>query len=107
MMWRFFPLADPFIDVFVSRDTDSYILQREVDAVKIWLASDKLVHIMRDHPDHLALILGGMWGFKTFQNRSIANLIFEKMFNVDIVNAINPLNLKPRGTLIYKYSYIK
>ena len=29
-----------------------------------WLKSDYPFHIMRDHPDHVNKILGGMWGAK-------------------------------------------
>jgi len=47
MVWRWFPLGDTFIDVFSSRDMDSYLLQREVDSVSVWLKSDKVGHIMR------------------------------------------------------------
>ena len=47
MIWRWLPMADSFVDVFMSRDTDSYLLQREVDSVNVWLNSDKVGHIMR------------------------------------------------------------
>ena len=47
MVWRWFPLGDTFIDVFSSRDMDSFLLQREVDSVNVWLKSDKVGHIMR------------------------------------------------------------
>jgi hypothetical protein len=47
MMWRWFPLFDSYVDVFASRDSDSYVLQREVDSVKVWLESNNLGHIMR------------------------------------------------------------
>ncbi len=46
-MWRWFPIGDRFVDLWLSRDSDSMIYQREVDAVDAWLKSDKLVHIMR------------------------------------------------------------
>ena len=46
-MWRWFPIGDSFVDVFSSRDTDSYIIQREIDSVNAWLESDKVGHIMR------------------------------------------------------------
>lgn len=62
MFWRFWASEDPEVDVFLSRDTDSRISQRESDAVFEWLKSDKDFHIMRDHPYHNAKILGGMWG---------------------------------------------
>ena len=45
--WRWFPIADSFVDVFSSRDSDSYILQREIDSVNVWLNSTQVVHIMR------------------------------------------------------------
>ena len=62
MFWRFFPISDPSVDVMVSRDTDSRISEREVYAVNEWLKSEKLFHVMRDHPAHSTEILGGMWG---------------------------------------------
>lgn len=47
MMWRWLPIGDSFVDVFSSRDSDSLIIQREIDSVNVWLASSKTVHIMR------------------------------------------------------------
>ena len=58
MMWRFLPIGDSFVDYFISRDIDSCILQREIDAVNEWLKSNKLFHIMRDSPEHYTPILG-------------------------------------------------
>ena len=62
MFWRFWASEDPEVDVFLSRDCDSRISEREVVAVSEWLNSDKDFHIMRDHPYHTVPILGGMWG---------------------------------------------
>jgi hypothetical protein len=62
MFWRFWASEDSDVDVFLSRDCDSRISEREVLAVKEWLGSDKDFHIMRDHPYHTVPILGGMWG---------------------------------------------
>ena len=47
MKWRWLPIGDSFVNVFSSRDTDSKIIPREVDAVNAWLSSDKAGHIMR------------------------------------------------------------
>ena len=47
MKWRFLPIGDPFVDIFMSRDLDSWIIDREVEAVKEWLNSNTLFHIMR------------------------------------------------------------
>jgi hypothetical protein len=61
MTWRFLPLLDPLVDRFMSRDTDSELIRREIDAVRQWLsASDATFHAMRDHPWHCDTeILGG------------------------------------------------
>ena len=59
MNWRFFPSLDPQVDVMVSRDLDSLISAREAAAVQEWLASDKQIHVMRDHPHHGTVMLGG------------------------------------------------
>jgi hypothetical protein len=47
------------VDVLMSRDSDSRIIPREEAAVREWLASDRIFHIMRDHPYHCIPILGG------------------------------------------------
>jgi hypothetical protein len=61
-MWRFEPIDNPDVELFISRDTDSRISDREKLAVDEWLKSDKLFHIMRDHPHHTFYILAGMFG---------------------------------------------
>jgi hypothetical protein len=57
-------MADPYVDEWHSRDLDAVMLQREVDAVQDWKKSNFTFHIMRDHPQHLTDILGGMFGIK-------------------------------------------
>lgn len=47
MMWRWLLIGDSFVDVFLSRDSDSMIIQREIDSVNVWLNSSKIIHIMR------------------------------------------------------------
>jgi hypothetical protein len=89
MKWRWFPIGDSFVDVFSSRDTDSFILQREIDSVNVWLSSKKLGHIMRDHPAHGTSILGGMWGFFNQRNRKLAKKIFQLIVNKDISSTYN------------------
>jgi len=62
MFWRFLPAGESGIDAMVVRDVDSRPTPREYAAVEEWLASGKSLHIMRDHPHHKVVILGGMWG---------------------------------------------
>ena len=71
MFWRFLPYDDYEIELFIVRDLDSRISIRESVAVFEWVNSSKDLHIMRDHPFHSALIMGGMWGLKRSLNFSI------------------------------------
>ena len=75
MFWRFYPASEADIEVMMSRDVDSRLNMREKLAVDEWLESDKSFHIMRDHPWHTALILGGMWGVKYPKLKGIKILI--------------------------------
>lgn len=62
LFWRFLAHDDPNIDLFMCRDCDAVINDREAVAVNAWMLSDKSFHIMRDHPEHAELIMAGMWG---------------------------------------------
>lgn len=64
MMWRFEAIDHPDVEIMMSRDTDTRFWKREKLAVEEWLESDKIFHIMRDHPHHNFTILGGMFGTK-------------------------------------------
>lgn len=57
-IWRFLPAGDPLVDITASRDLDSPLAQRELDAVNEWLSANKSWHVMRDHPFHAVPILG-------------------------------------------------
>jgi|GEM_PF-82514 len=61
---RFYPAADPDVDVLICRDTDSRLNLREKAAVDAWLQSPKKFHIMRDHPRHNVPMLAGLWGVR-------------------------------------------
>lgn len=60
-MLRFLVMLDPNVDIFISRDTDSVIWPREVDAVDEWLRSNYTFHLMRDHRKHNHLMLAGSY----------------------------------------------
>jgi hypothetical protein len=57
-IWRFLPMIDSRVDAFISRDADSLISERESAAVDEWLKSNKIYHVMHDHPAHFASIPG-------------------------------------------------
>ena len=99
MTWRFEAIDDSDVEIMMSRDTDTRIWEREVLAVREWLKSDKIFHIMRDHPDHVFYILGGMFGTKKIPEiknwREHIELIYQysnKMYDQDFLgNYIYPL----------------
>lgn len=104
-MWRFLAVGDSFIDMVMSRDTDSYILQREVDSVNVWLNSDKLFHIMRDHPQHSVQILAGMWGFKVSRNLKLAQRFYNLSINSSVIKVIDPMKLMPKRNISFSMSF--
>jgi len=57
-IWRFLPAGDKLVDIMASRDLDSPITQRELDAVNEWISSGKAWHTMRDNPMHFVPMLG-------------------------------------------------
>ena len=58
---RLLPLVDPTVDYFMSRDSHSAVLDREVAAVDEWMHSPSTFHIIRDHPSHCTRIFPGNW----------------------------------------------
>lgn len=62
---RFKPMSYPEVSIFVSRDCDSRISDKEYQAVLEWENSDLQFHAMRDHFHHHLYVMGGLWGAKT------------------------------------------
>lgn len=86
MVWRFLPCGEKDISVVLSRDADCRICPREVEAIDMWLNSNKDFHIVRDHPYHNAPILGGLWGARNQILKDIFELLenFEKSGAPDV-----------------------
>ena len=74
--WRFTPIINNEVELFISRDGDSRLSVREANLVNEWIASDKEFHIIRDHAGHLEPILAGMFGVK---RGSFYTLMLEKL----------------------------
>jgi hypothetical protein len=104
MFWRFWASEDPEVDIFLSRDCDSRISEREVSAVNEWLNSDKDFHIMRDHPYHTVSILGGMWGCRNGLLRNIKIIKQIENWNKFSQKGVDQDFL---GQVIYPYVYNK
>jgi len=64
MFWRFYPCSDASVGVMISRDADSRLNIREKIMVDEFLASPKSFHSIKDHPLHIADVMGGMFGCK-------------------------------------------
>ena len=77
MFWRFYPASEDDVDVFISRDCDSRLTEREATAVQEWLDSPRLIHVIRDHPHHSAPMMGGLWGAKRDGLSALKNQIKE------------------------------
>ncbi|CAB4060741.1 unnamed protein product [Lepeophtheirus salmonis] len=81
LLWRFLPVLDKQVSLFLSRDLDSRISQREVSAVETFLESDEYsFHVMRDHPAHATTIMGGTWAVKVDRHRKEFKSSFKKLF---------------------------
>lgn len=95
---RWLPFGDWLVDIFVSRDYDSCVSDREMSAVRNWIKSKNLFHVMRDHPTHDRPIISGMWGFVTYLNRELS----EKLFHILIENSDSELITLDRFWPIFK-----
>jgi|LauGreDrversion4_2_1035121.scaffolds.fasta_scaffold350434_2 hypothetical protein len=62
--FRYFPIDNKEVDICIIRDADSRVNDRDDACIKEFIESDKLYHIIRDHPNHKHLIMAGMWGIK-------------------------------------------
>lgn len=100
MVWRFFPKEN--VDIFISRDADSRISKREVNAVNEWINSGKILHIMRDHPHHNYTILGGMWGFRIKDDFNIKQLVYDYFKNKESNLFLRMRDMDFLNDVIYK-----
>jgi len=64
LFWRFYPAADPSVELFVSRDCDSRVSQKERASVEEWIESGKMAHSIHDSRYHRHVFMGGMCGFR-------------------------------------------
>jgi len=92
MFWRFLPNDDKDIECFIVRDSDSRVTEREVMAVNEWLNSNKKLHIMRDHPHHNYVILGGMWGIKCDDSFNMMDEISKYNKSTDLYEKMTDMN---------------
>lgn len=71
MLWRLLPLWDEDVEYVLCRDVDSMPSMKERRAVDQFIQSGAAAHTMHDHPQHTALMMGGLVGFHAPQFKSI------------------------------------
>ena len=80
MMWRNLAM-DEDIDIVCIRDCDNWLSYREKVIMDDWIASDKNMHIIRDHCWHAGKIGGGLWGRKKELELGMESLMKEYFNN--------------------------
>jgi|TARA_B110000858_G_scaffold16512_2_gene16691 hypothetical protein len=80
MFWRWLPLDDKTVDIWISRDADSRLSEREAKIVDEWINSGKTLHSIRDHRCHFNYIMGGLFG--------INNKLFHEKYKFKTVSQI-------------------
>lgn len=63
-MERYYPIDEPDVAVMIVRDSDSRIHERDEWCIRQFLDSNKVLHMIRDHPHHEWKIMSGLWGLK-------------------------------------------
>lgn len=56
MFWRFKPIFEKDVDIYICRDADSRISIREKQMVEEWIENEKCIHTILDHPCHKDLM---------------------------------------------------
>lgn len=64
MIYRFFAIDEPDVDLMMVRDADSRIHWKDRWAIRGFVASPKVAHTIRDNVEHTAQMMGGLWGLK-------------------------------------------
>lgn len=79
LYWRFEPIKDKDVYVWISRDVDSRLSEKEALAVQDWLKSGKTFHLMRDAHNHdLYPVMAGMFGVRNDLTRTkYPNLVLD------------------------------
>jgi hypothetical protein len=61
---RFFAIDDPDVDVCFFRDADSRVHWKDRWAIREFVGCNRGAHVIRDHEQHTAMIMAGMWGLR-------------------------------------------
>jgi len=92
LFWRFKPLNEDDVSIWISRDCDSRVTQRDKVCVDEWIVSGKPVHLIRDAHNHVYEIMAGMFG--------INNNIFKTKYEVPNLTPSNPNSREDDQTVL-------
>ena len=111
MCVRFFPFDDKDVDIWISRDLDSVISNREKHAVDEWIQSSKNMHVMQDNKNHIDLIMAGMFGVKNKfkfncfnEMNNYKNISYTIHYNIDAGVLVEIFNKYYKDDYIQHYS---
>jgi hypothetical protein len=71
MIDRFFAIDEGGVDVMFVRDADSRIHWKDRWAIESFLKTSYVFHIIRDHKEHTAPVMGGLWGIRKTPDFSV------------------------------------
>ena len=116
--YRIYPLLSGEGNGFFCRDADSLLNKNEMDSMMRFIDSDYSFHIVRDHPNHLAPIMGGIYGVKAYKYELVKHSILTNLYKYKFSDkSWRNYNSGARGDqeiladyvypLIYKDAYIE
>jgi len=76
-MWRFYNVFLTSADVFLFRDSDSLISNRELGLIKIWLESPYNANVIRDTRLHLYPIMAGTFSIRNDCVQELRNILIQ------------------------------
>lgn len=103
MMERFLAIDDEDVEIMMVRDADSHVHWKDRWAIRDFLSKPEfLVHTIRDHVEHTAKLMGGLWGM-----RKIPEFTVRKQYELFTQNPIDRgYGLDQSFLTTYIYPYI-
>lgn len=75
MIYRFYAIDEPGVDIMMVRDADSLINWRDRWAIREFVSQPRFIaHTIRDNKMHTALLMGGLWGLRKSSGISVREL---------------------------------
>jgi hypothetical protein len=84
--YRIYPIVSGQGDACFFRDADSHLTKYEMDSMTRFIDSNFMYHIVRDHPNHLAPIMGGLFGIKSIKYETFKDAFFSNISKYKFAN---------------------